>query len=154
MNDTLKILAFIVRVALGIIFIAASIDKIIHPAEFAKIIHNYRLMPGFLINLWAITLPWIELICGILLTLGLFREGAFSVITALIIIFVIAVGINVVRGVNLDCGCFTVSEHARGNALLVLIRDFGLLAMAIFVYLFDSVSTGLDRFRKKSLATK
>jgi hypothetical protein len=118
-----------------------------HPAEFAKIIHYYRLLPGFLINLFAITLPWIELTAGLLLLFGFYRDGALSVVTILLIVFMIAIGINIVRGVNLQCGCFTVSETARADAWGTFVRDSWLLAIAFFIYLFDSGLLALDRLR-------
>ncbi|MBD3170628.1 MAG: DoxX family membrane protein [candidate division Zixibacteria bacterium] len=150
MRDFLKYIALILRVILGAAFIYASIDKIIHPAEFAKIIHYYRLLPGYLINFWAIVLPWIELAAGLFLVLGLYREGSLSIVTLLLVVFMIAIGINIIRGVNLQCGCFTVSPDAKADAWGTFVRDSWLLAAAIFVYLFDSASTGLDRFRLRN----
>ena len=144
-------MSMILSIGLGAVFIAASVDKIVYPAEFAKIIHNYRLLPGFLINLWAITLPWIELACGLLLVLGFYREGALSVIVFLLIVFMIAIGINIIRGVDLTCGCFTVSEAARSNAWGTFIRDSWLLAAALFIYFFDSAALALDKFRLKKV---
>ena len=50
------------RIVLGGVFIYASIDKIMHPEEFAKAIGNYHVLPFGLENLLALTLPWLELI--------------------------------------------------------------------------------------------
>ena len=55
-----KHLALLFRLFLGILFIYASVDKILHPAAFAKIVYNFHILPGFLINLFAIILPWVE----------------------------------------------------------------------------------------------
>ena len=68
------------RVLLGAIFIYASIHKIQEPYEFARIVHGYRLLPPELVNLVAITLPWIEVVTGAFLILGLFtRESALII---------------------------------------------------------------------------
>ena len=131
-NDYLSLL---VRLFIGGIFIYASIDKIAHPSEFARIVYNYHLAPGDLINLVAIILPWVELICGLSVILGLYKEGGILIITFLTAVFIIAIGINVIRGVDLECGCFTVSSRARGSALSLLYRDFGLLAICIYAWL-------------------
>jgi uncharacterized membrane protein YphA (DoxX/SURF4 family) len=147
LNKSLNYLALIFRIALGISFIVASYDKILHPAEFAKIIHYYRLLPDFLINFWAIILPWIELSAGLLLVFGLYRGGALSIITFLLVIFMIAIGVNIIRGVNLQCGCFTVSENAKADAWGTFIRDSWLLAMALFAYIFDNGILSLDKLR-------
>ena len=55
----------IARLILGGVFIYASLDKIAHPAEFAKAIGNYHVVPFGLENLMALALPWLELIAGI-----------------------------------------------------------------------------------------
>ncbi len=131
-NDYLSLL---VRLVIGGIFIYASLDKISHPSEFARIVYNYHLVPGDLVNLVAIILPWLELICGISVILGLYKEGGILIISFLTIVFIIAIGINVIRGVDLECGCFTVSSRARENALSLLYRDFGLLAICVYAWL-------------------
>lgn len=70
------ILALCARIFLGAVFIYASIDKIIHPEAFAKAIFNYQILPEALINLTAILLPWLELVMGVLLVLGIWQQGA------------------------------------------------------------------------------
>ena len=131
-NDYLSLLA---RMFIGGIFIYASIDKISNPSDFARIVYNYHLAPGDLVNLVAIILPWLELICGISVVLGLYKEGGIAIISFLTIVFTVAIGINVIRGVDLECGCFTVSSKARENALSLLFRDIGLLALCIYAWL-------------------
>ena len=54
-TDRRVILLF--RVVLGVTFIYASLDKIAHPDQFARIVYNYKILPGFLINIFAVTLP-------------------------------------------------------------------------------------------------
>ena len=63
--------SFIFRWVLGVIFIYASIDKIVYPSAFSDAINNFRLFPGVLIDLLAIWLPWLELLAGLFLILGL-----------------------------------------------------------------------------------
>ncbi|MBR38916.1 MAG: hypothetical protein CL888_01690, partial [Dehalococcoidia bacterium] len=46
------------RLILGAVFIYASIDKIQNPADFAKAINNYHVLPFGLENLMALALPW------------------------------------------------------------------------------------------------
>ena len=61
----------LVRVVIGAIFIYASWHKIMNPAEFAKIIYGYGIFPDQAINLIAICIPFVELISGICLILGI-----------------------------------------------------------------------------------
>ena len=127
-------LGLIVRLAVGIIFIYASIDKIGAPSQFARIVYNYHFLPGSLINIFALILPWIEIVCGILLIVGIYKEGSILILNLMIIAFIIAIGVNLFRGISLECGCFSVSSKAKGSALNLLFRDIGLLILGIYAY--------------------
>lgn len=119
-NDWLTLLC---RLIFGGIFVYASLDKIAHPDQFARIMFNYHLMPGSLINLMALILPMSEFISGTFVILGVFFRGARVYLIILLSIFLIAIAINVFRGVNLECGCFTVSSHAKTAGILLILRD-------------------------------
>lgn len=142
-NDYLEL---IVRTAIGLIFIYASLDKIASPAEFARIIYNYHLLPGELVNMVAIIMPWVELICGICVILGIYKEGAILIIGLMLFVFAVSIGINLFRGVDIECGCFTVSSRAKNNALGLLLRDIGYLVLIAYLMInrsqrFDLVKT-------------
>ena len=130
-NDYLILL---VRLVVGGIFIYASIDKIINPGQFARIVYNYHLLPGELINIFALILPWVEFLCGLAIILGVYYEGSVMIMNLMVLSFIVALGINYIRGVNLECGCFTVSSKAKGSILELLIRDAGLLILTIYLY--------------------
>lgn len=122
---------------LGAVFIYASWDKILHPAEFARIVYHYQLigpsraigpMPA---NLLAVTLPWIELLVGLLLASGLWRREAALVAAVMLLVFVGAVGVALARGIDIEnCGCFTVTGAGRGAGLKLILGDLALLAAA------------------------
>lgn len=116
-------LALVCRVIFGGIFIYAAIDKITHPEQFARILFNYHLLPGPLINIVALVLPVSEFLAGVMLISGTLYSGARNYLIFLLLSFMIAIGINVIRGVDLECGCFTVSSKAKSAALQLLIRD-------------------------------
>lgn len=144
-NDYLGILT---RLALGGIFIYASLDKIGDPAQFARIIYNYHLVPGNLINISALILPWTELICGVFLIIGVYRDGASFMLNFLLIVFMIAISINLYRGVDLECGCFTVSSKAKDGALGLLLRDAGYLIVGLYAWLNKSPKFSLMKPRR------
>jgi len=115
----MKWVALIMRLALGGIFIVAGIMKIIDPAAFAKDIGNYRLLPHDVINLLAITLPWIEVVAGGLLVVGIWKRTNALLITLMMAVFIIAVGQAVARDLNISCGCFgTVDGRKAGMVAL------------------------------------
>jgi uncharacterized membrane protein YphA (DoxX/SURF4 family) len=101
-----KYLLFIFRIALAFIFIYAGAEKISDPEAFAISISNYRLFPISLINIFAIVLPWIEIISGILLLFGISVKDNSKIITTMLVVFTIAIVISLFRGLDIDCGCF------------------------------------------------
>jgi putative oxidoreductase len=118
------ILALICRVLFGGIFIYASLDKIIQPDQFARIVYNYHLLPSWGVNFFALILPMTELLAGSFLILGLFYTGSRNLLLLLGVVFIFAIGINVARGINLECGCFTVSSGVKKAGILLILRDF------------------------------
>ena len=124
-----------IQIALGIIFVVAALPKIVDPPSFAHMIYNYHLVPGALINFMALVMPWIELLCGLALILGIWQGTARSIIGALLITFVLAIAINLARGNAIDCGCFDVSaanktrEERLADMRWVILRDLGMLLM-------------------------
>jgi len=124
-----------VQIALGLFFVAAALPKIVDPPSFAHMLYNYRLVPGSLINLMALTMPWIELLTGLALVLGIWKETARMLVAALLVVFIAAISINLIRGNVIDCGCFDVSVAGKSRAerladmRLVILRDLGMLLM-------------------------
>ena len=127
-----------VRLILGSVFIYASADKIIHPGAFAEAVNNYQILPETLINLTAVILPWLELILGIFLILGLWLPGAVLLSNLLLVTFFGALVFNLARGLDIHCGCFSTSQEATLNLCMCLyvIRDgiFLLLGLYLFSY--------------------
>lgn len=124
-----------VQIALGVIFVAAALPKIVDPPSFAHMIYNYKLMPWAVIKPMALLMPWIELLCGLALILGIWKGTARTIIAALLVTFIIAISINLLRGNAIDCGCFDVSaankttEERLADMRFVILRDIGMLLM-------------------------
>ena len=128
--------------ALGAVFIYASWDKIAQPGEFARIVYHYQLIGpsqalGYMpANLLAVTLPWLELVTGALLLVGLWRREAAAVAGLMLVSFIVAVSWALASGIDIaNCGCFTVGGSAEGRALgwKLLAGDLGLLAVAAWL---------------------
>ncbi|MFQ6002871.1 MAG: MauE/DoxX family redox-associated membrane protein [Candidatus Zixiibacteriota bacterium] len=151
-----KRVVLIFRLALGVTFVYASLDKIAHPEQFAKIIYNYKILPGFLINIFAVTLPWVELLAGLFLILGIFIESASLLISFLLIIFVIAISVNVlIRGVDLNCGCFSTDPAGKKEGIILLFKDFLFLFMGLMVFFFNKgFATLSSLYRHLALSKK
>jgi uncharacterized membrane protein YphA (DoxX/SURF4 family) len=65
-------LNLLLRMALGGIFIVSAVLKIPHQSEFIQVVFSYGVLPYGLVELYGTVLPWIELILGLALVLGLF----------------------------------------------------------------------------------
>ena len=117
----------------------AALPKIADPPAFAHMIYNYRLLPAAAINALALVMPWVELLVGIALILGVWKREAAVVAGILLLIFLVAIGVNLARGHAVDCGCFDVRSAGKPREELlsemkaVLLRDVGLLLLAIQV---------------------
>jgi len=125
-----------VRWFLGLAFLYASYHKIVFPAHFAKILYGYYLFPDASINIIAIFLPFLELFSGLALILGVYPRSAALIINGMLLGFIIALGINLVRGQQFDCGCFSVGEtgytYTAGHLLVRNIIFFGLGLQVLF----------------------
>ncbi len=124
-----------VQIALGAIFVVAAWPKIVDPPSFAHMIYNYRILPAGLINISALVMPWVELVIGLCLILGVWVKPARWIVAAMLVVFMVAISINLVRGNAIDCGCFDTSaanltyEERIRDMWLVLLRDAGMLLM-------------------------
>ena len=130
-----SVIALLCRVILGIVLIYASIDKIVHPAEFAKAIGNYNVLPFGLENLLSIVLPVLELLVGICLVLGIMIDGSALIAGGMMVLFIIAISQALFRGIDIDCGCFKVTVENGGHQVGIrrIIEDFIYLGMALMV---------------------
>jgi hypothetical protein len=122
------------RLVVGGFFIVASVHKIAEPPDFAKVIHNYDLVPSPWIHLAALFLPWLELLAGAALAAGvpvraaaLWRRrspgplaraldalvpGGAAVTGLLSVTFIAALSYNLYRGHPTICGCFSTYEES------------------------------------------
>ncbi len=126
-----------VQIALGLIFVIAALPKIGDPPSFAHMIYNYRIVPGSLINMSALVMPWLEILCGMALLLGLWTRAARNLIALLLIVFIVAISINLFRGNAIDCGCFNVADAGKTYEQRItdmkvdIVRDLGMLLMVV-----------------------
>ena len=136
------------RWILGLTFIYASVYKIVSPADFAKIVYGYGLFPAGLINLIAIIIPFLELVGGLALLLGFYPRSAAVIINGLLLAFIVVLSINLVRGHEFDCGCFSAGQSGYASSPIVnLLRDIIYFILGLQVILFG----GIRRMSIKSL---
>ena len=124
-----------VRWILGMTFVAASYYKIVSPGVFAKAVYSYDLLPDYSINLIAIIWPYMECFSGLCLILGVYQRSAALLINAMLIAFIILLSINLVRGHQFDCGCFSYDGSGNSDSVYpLLFRDVFLLLLGSFIF--------------------
>ena len=131
------LLIALLRVALGAVFIVASLDKIENPEAFATTIANYRFLPYKFINGMAIVLPWLEVITGTFLVLGVWVRANTMIVWGLLLAFSIAISQALARGLDISCGCFTTNPVAERMSVWTLIWDLIWLCWGGLIWLFD-----------------
>lgn len=129
------------RLGLGALFVLTGALKLRDPAGFAVEIHNYQLFPALAAAL-AATLPTIEVVLGLALIAGTraWVRGSALATGALMLVFTVAVGSVVVRGINISCGCFGAGSGTV--TVMTVLRDVALLAACAAVYALAAPACG------------
>jgi hypothetical protein len=127
----------ICRLLLGGLFVSSDLPKLLRPDEFARIIYGYRLLHPDIINLAGIILPWVEVVPGALLIIGLWPRSAALLLAGLLTVFLGAAGLVMLRGLDISCGCFLPFFSDRVGWALIL-RDSVLLLLAIQILIWPS----------------
>jgi len=135
-----------VRVYLGLLFILASWHKIMDPATFALDVATYQLLPLWAINGFALVLPWVELLAGAMLILGLRARAAALLVLLMMLSFILALLWALHLGLDMSCGCFASQAATTEDPISshTLIRDLFWFLLALYVLTFDQARLGLD----------
>ena len=117
----------LLRLAIGLIFVASGFQKAMAPYQsFQYVIEQYQILPHILEKAAAIVLPWIELLAGVFLILGLWLDYALSVLFCLSFLFVMALTQALVRHLPLEsCGCFADGLKVAPQRMVLI--DVGIL---------------------------
>jgi len=133
------------RLVVGLYFVYASLDKIADPAAFARIVYQWQVLGPIPSNLLAVVLPWVELLAGGLLIVGAWTREASGVVAVLLVVFLVAAGLVLARGIDVDnCGCTSVTATEaetgwppawmRGVGWYLVTRNLLLLAGALVLF--------------------
>jgi hypothetical protein len=153
-SNRLRWALLVLRIALGAVFAYAAYVKLTTPWElFAGAIADYKLLPAWAVNPLARTLPWAELLIGLVLAGGILLRAAAACVIAvadsippraallllrtastacsllLLVFFSLMVRADVLHQ-EISCGCFGPGELISWKTLL---RDGSLLAASLAV---------------------
>ena len=142
----------VARVLLGVVFILMGAAKTSDPAGFLKMIREYHMFPEqtyLLMNLTAVVLPWLEVVCGMLLLLGLATRGSALLLAMLLAAFTVAVAARAIGiyhagnipfcAIKFDCGCGAGEQYICTK----IPENTGLFLLSLIVLLSRSRRLGL-----------
>ena len=127
--DRIRLIGLALRVFLGGAFLYAAWLKLREPwMLFAMAVDAYQLLPQWAVILVARTLPWAELLLGLLLIGGKWIRFTSAAVSALLAGFLAMMAFTYLKGMQIDCGCFGSGDPISPRTLA---RDSGLLAAAL-----------------------
>lgn len=137
MNRIRPVFLWLARLSVAGLFLAACIAKIRHPELFALAVHRYRILPGEWVNAVAIVLPWIELTTALSLLFApaRLRAAGALIISGMLAVFTIAIALNLVRGIEASCGCFSTRADAAVSDGWNLVRNGSLIWLSVLLFL-------------------
>lgn len=94
------------RIGFGLLLLYASYEKLLAPFAFAEAVENYRVFGTFISQLSAVFIPAFELVLGIMLLAGFWKESVALMNLLLMTAFLILVAQAAFRGLDIVCGCF------------------------------------------------
>lgn len=136
------------RLLVGGVFVLAGSTKLLEPIEdFISLAHSWNILPEPFVTWYIVPLPWVELIFGILLILGVFTRISAGVLALTLISFIIAISMNMARGRTLDeCGCFGNVFHFGSTFSELLWRDAVLLGLSLIILQVKQPWLSVDRW--------
>ena len=147
----MDLVALFARLLLGAVFLMSGLTKLAAPRQFAIDVRQYRILPATLSDAVAYMLPFAEVAAAALLLSGFYSQWGAVAATGMLIVFMAAVAIVMVRGQDVSCACFGLLYRERVG-WQTEIRDGILLALAMLVLVGDKgtksvsfLASNLDR---------
>jgi len=140
----MAISVLIVRVFLGGLLLVAGAMKIGHPAELAASIAGFRLLPAAVVGPLALALPYVEVLLGAYLVVGLFTRTVAAVAAFQFLCYGGAVASAVLRHIPANCGCFGPNDTAVADWPHVAF-DLALAAASGFIVWWAPGAFAVDR---------
>lgn len=145
--DSTGVPLLLMRLLIGVVFVWMGVSKAGHPIDFLKQIHLYEMLPGepaYFLNATAIVVPWLEVVCGVALILGIWVRGAAAAIALMLAVFTPAIllralAIRSAEGtpffeIAFDCGCGSgvviTWKKLLTNALLFFVTLIGVFSQS------------------------
>lgn len=138
LKPTAKWGPLVLRVVLGVILIFAALEpvKIFHPSQFVEIVRGMagKYLPDFFVVAYGYSIPYLELVTGIFLVLGLFTRLTGTVVALMFVSYIIGLGLTTPD----------VTMFMDPVAKLIPNKDFAFLGMALSLVLTGGGAWAVD----------
>lgn len=139
--------ATVARVGLAAVWLVAAVPKILDPNQTFASVKAYQLLPDGLVGPVAEVQPFLELVIGLLLLMGIGTRLMGVLSALLLLVFIAGIAQSWVRGLTIDCGCFGGGGHVAANQTRYpqeIARDIGFLALSVWLIVRPRTLFGLD----------
>ena len=141
MNMTLRILHWVSRIALAVVFIWSGWVKYREPLQFAVAITGYKIVPDQYAFRIATYFPWVEIALGVVILAGFKIRWSSVAAAALMLFFIVLLSVTLYRGIDTNCGCFGFGDKITWKTIL---RDGSFLIPALFLVFQTRIRKRLD----------
>jgi len=121
------------RALLGGIFLSSGIAKVQNLPLFESAVKAYGILPDVAATMVAKALPWLEIVTGSYLLLGLFTSYTSLMAAGMLIVFLGAIGWALLHNQEIDCGCY-IGGQSDPISWQKWLEDLGLLLLAVYLY--------------------
>src|SRR5512134_4061983 len=110
----MAVIVVMARFIMGGIFLVSGLAKISDPGRFILTLREFRLFPEVIVPFIAVWLPWLELLLGLCVLVGLLHRTSALLLAFMNAGFLAAIISVIVRGIEVDCGCFGMLADMLG----------------------------------------
>ncbi len=142
LTRVLRVLAIAI---LAVIFGWSGLHKIINPEGFSLSVFRYHLLPYEAVNIVALWIAGLEILCASLLFVPRLRAAVLWTLLCLLIVFSFGICIALVRGSHMACGCFSTSPMAHPIDGVSLLKNIELIVLAVYLLAYRVVTCQEDQ---------
>ncbi len=146
-------ISFILRIIVGGIFLISGLAKISDPVRFVLTLREFDIFPEIIVPFTAIYMPWLEFIIGLCIILGILHRASSFMLACLIFIFTIAIISVIIRGMEIDCGCFgllaDILKIPDMADMKAVIRNMLFIGMSLYIFKTQKTLFSLENYLKK-----
>jgi len=132
----------------------AGLAKIADPVRFMFTLREFDLFHKAIVPFLAIYLPWLELLLGLSLVLGLLHRTGALMLAILNFLFMLAILSVISRGIVVDCGCFGLFADALKLPDMAdykaVIRNVIFTSLCLYLFFIEDTIFSLEGYIRRN----